>query len=207
MPAAIAIPLALGAGTATAGIVGAKLSSDASGKAADLTTQAANHAADVQGQGAKDTLAFQERAAQQDFLNAENAQHGNYDQFAARQGRLSTLGQMVGLKPFDIPAYRPLQQAPQTQAPGPMQGGPQAPPSYVAQPGAPALNPALMGGNTGVVNPNVTSMSSAFGSQPPAQANPSGQPMVTLRNQYGQTKQVPRQQASVYQGLGFQVVG
>ncbi len=143
MPAAIAIPLALGAGTATAGIVGAKLSSNAARDAAGLSTDAANHAADVQAQSARDALAFQRQQAQQDFNNAQAASRGNYDQWAARQGRLSTLGQMVGQKPFVIPAYVPMQQAPE-------QGPPQAvPPSG---------------------NPNVTTMGNAF---LPQQAGPS----------------------------------
>lgn len=117
MPAAIAIPLALGAGTATAGIVGAKMQSGAAEDAASLQTQAANHAADVQAKSAADALAFQKQQAAQDLANAQAAQQGNYNQWAARQGRLSTLGQMVGLKPFQIPAYVPIQSVPAAGAP------------------------------------------------------------------------------------------
>lgn len=147
MPAAIAIPLALGAGTATAGIVGAKLSSGAASDAADKQTQAANHAADVQAQSARDALAFQQQQAHQDFLNAQAASRGNYDQWAARQGRLSTLGQMVGSRPFVIPNYVPMQEA---------NGVPPAP-----SPGAPQTT----GAPVGYRNPNITTMANALRSR------------------------------------------
>ncbi len=139
MPAAIAIPLALGAGTAAAGLGGAYMSSSASKDAADMQTQAANHAADVQKQSADAALAFQKQQAAQDLANAQAAQRGNYDQWAAKQGRLSTLGQMVGMKAFQIPAYVPIQSAAQ-QTPN----------------GTP-MNQA---------NPNVTTMGNAFLRQP-----------------------------------------
>lgn len=99
MPAAVAIPLALGAGTAAAGI-----------GAAALQSSAAKDAASKQQASAADALAFQRQQAAQDFANAQVAQKGNYDQWAARQGRLSSLGQLVGMQPFNIPAYQPLQQ-------------------------------------------------------------------------------------------------
>lgn len=98
MPAAIAIPLAIGAGTAGAGIIGAKMQAGA-----------ADDAAQAQLQASREALAFQKQQAAQDLSNAQAAQRGNYDQWAAKQGRLSTLGQMVGLKPFQIPAYVPIQ--------------------------------------------------------------------------------------------------
>ena len=191
MPAAIAIPLAIGAGTAAAGVVGAKLQSGAATDAADINAQAANHAADVQAQSAANTLAFNQQQAQQAFNNAQAAQQGNYNQWAAKEGRLSTLGQMVGSKPFDIPAYVPLQQAP----------------PIATSTGTSNASPS----SGGTQNPNVTTMGAALNptatnSQTSAStAAPAG--MITLRNQYGQMKQVPQGQASVWQGLGYQVVG
>ena len=188
------MPIGIGAGTAIAGIVGGGaaitsgiLQSKATGNAADLQTQAANHAADVQAQSAANTLAFQQQQAQQAFNNAQAAQQGNYNQWAAKEGRLSTLGQMVGSKPFAIPAYVPLQQAPPIAAPTGTQNASTTP--------------------SDTQNPNVTTMGAAVTSTPgPAStAAPAG--MVTLRNQYGQMKQVPQGQASVWQGLGYQVIG
>jgi hypothetical protein len=71
---------------------------------------AATHAADLQSKSAADALAFQKQQAAQDFANAQTTAQANYGQWAARQGRLSTLGQMVGLQPFNIPAYVPMTQ-------------------------------------------------------------------------------------------------
>ena len=136
--ASTAIAIGLGVGTAGAGIYAANKSSGAATDAAQLQTQAANHAADVQKQSADAALAFQKQQAAQTLANAQSAQQGNYNQWAARQGRLSTLGQMVGLKPFQIPAYVPIQSVPDPTA---------APTS-----GAPA----------GYTNPNVTSMANAL---------------------------------------------
>ena len=144
MPAAVAIPLALGAGTATAGIIGAKMQSSAAKDAADLQTQAANHAADVQAKSAADALAFQKQQAAMDQARAEAAQRGNYDQWAARQGRLSTLGQMVGMKPFQIPAYVPIANL-----------------SQVTPNGIPSNQ----------VSPNVTTMGNAFLRMPSGSTN------------------------------------
>lgn len=191
------MPIGVGTGAAIAGLAGAGaavtggiLSSKGAGNAADLQTQAANHAADVQAQSAKDALAFQKQQAAQDLANAQSAQQGNYNQWAAKQGRLSTLGQMVGLQPFQIPAYVPIQDA-------------------TTQPSASATTPtAAATPPPDTQNPNVTTMGAAMNpasTQGQSGAAPSG--MITLRNQYGQMKQVPQQQASVWQGLGYQVVG
>ncbi len=152
------MPIGIGAGTAIAGIVGGgaalasgALQSHAAGNAADLNTQAANHAADVQAQSARDALAFQRQQAAQDFNNAQAASRGNYDQWAARQGRLSTLGQMVGQKPFVIPAYVPMQQAPDAPQ---QQANPQA-------------------------NQNLTTMGQAFLRQPNGPGGPLQRPVLT----------------------------
>lgn len=143
MPALLALPAFWGAvaagGSAAAGIYGANKQAGAAEDAAQLQTQAANHGADVQKQSADAALAFQKQQSAQDLANAQAASRGNYDQWAAKQGRLSTLGQMVGLKPFQIPNYVPIQSVPSPQAPPPSNGAPQ-----------------------GYTNPNVTSMAQAF---------------------------------------------
>lgn len=132
-------PLAGGAASGLGSIFGGKAQADAAKYAADVQSQAANHAADVQAKSAADALAFQKLQAHQDFLNAQAASRGNYDQWAARQGRLSTLGQMVGSKPFVIPAYVPMQEADGASPAAPTTGVPQ-----------------------GYPNPNVTTMGRAF---------------------------------------------
>ena len=171
---------------------GGKAQADAAKYAADQTTSAARYAADQQQKSTAAALDFQKQQAAQDFNNAQAAQQGNYNQWAAKQGRLSTLGQSVGLKAFDIPAYVPLQQA--------------APSASGIAPSGPTQNASTQPVDT--QNPNITTMGAAM-NQPASAQGQSGTPagMVTLRNQYGQIKQVPQQQASVYQGLGFKVVG
>jgi hypothetical protein len=189
------MPIGVGAGAAIAGLAGAGaavtggiLSSKATSNAADLQTQAANHAADVQAQSAANTLAFNQQQAQQAFNNAQAAQQGNYNQWAAKEGRLSTLGQQIGMQPFQIPAYVPLQQAPTMVAPTGTQNASATP--------------------VDTQNPNVTTMGAAMNPTTPAASPPApAAGTVTLRNQYGQMKQVPQGQASVWQGLGYQVVG
>lgn len=116
MPAAVAIPLITAAVTAGTSIAGAKMSSSAAKKAgetqaasaeraAQLQTEAANHAADLQAKAAAEALAYQKEQAQLDAARAEAAQRGNYDQWAAQQRRVSTLGEMLGLGARQIPAY------------------------------------------------------------------------------------------------------
>lgn len=176
--------LAAGGGAVTAGI----LNSGAAKDAASLQTQAADHAADVQAQSAANTLAFQQQQAQQARVDANTAAQANYNQWAAKEGRLSTLGQQIGMQPFQVPAYVPLSGLNGPSASAPTQASPSAAPTSA--------------------NPNVTTMGAAMNPTTPAASPPApAAGTVTLRNQYGQMKQVPQGQASVWQGLGYQVVG
>lgn len=116
MPALAAAPLlytaiagAAGAGaTAAAGIYGANKQSSAANNAAKLQTDAANQAAQLQSKSAADALAFQKDQAAQDLATTNATQKANYDQWAAREGRLSNFGQALGLAPRNTPAYQPL---------------------------------------------------------------------------------------------------
>ena len=179
--------LAAGGGAVTAGI----LNSGAAKDAASLQTQAADHAADVQAQSAANTLAFQQQQAQQARVDANTAAQANYNQWAAKEGRLSTLGQQIGMQPFQVPAYVPLSGLNGPSASAPTQASPSAAPTSA--------------------NPNITTMGAAMNqsnaASPSAAPSASQAGVVTLRNQYGQIKQVPNGQASVWQGLGYQVVG
>lgn len=89
-------------------IASAELQSSAAKSAADLQTTAATHAADVQGVSTQQALDFQKQQAAQDLASAQAASLGNYQQWAAKEGRMSSLGQSVGLAPFQIPAYVPI---------------------------------------------------------------------------------------------------
>lgn len=118
MPAAVALPIALGVGTAGAGIVGGVLQANAARDAAKLQTDAAGHAADVQAKSAADALAFQKQQAAQDLYTANQTQRANYDQWRARQGRLSNLAVLLGQRPFQIPDYVPITGADQVTPTG-----------------------------------------------------------------------------------------
>jgi hypothetical protein len=105
MPAAV--PIAVAAGPALAGLFGAKLSSNATGKATQLQVDAQNHAADLQAKSAADALAFQKAQAETDWQNSQVTNRANYDQWAAAEGRKSGLGALLGLGPREIPAFQP----------------------------------------------------------------------------------------------------
>lgn len=107
--AAMALWGAVGAGSvAGAQIYGAHKTSSAAKDAAKLQTDAANHAADLQKQSADAALAFQNEQAKRDYASAETTRHANYDQWVARERRISSLGDLLGLGPRDIPGYVPM---------------------------------------------------------------------------------------------------
>lgn len=112
MPAVLAIPAfwaavsAAGAGAAT--IYAANKSSNAARDSATLATNSANHGADLQKQSADAALAFQQKQADLDRLTAETNRHADYDQWAAQQRRIGSIGELVGLGPRDIPGYVPM---------------------------------------------------------------------------------------------------
>lgn len=99
----------IGAGIGLFGsLFGAHEQSSAATKAAQISSDAQLKAAAMQQQSAEEALTYEKQQAALTATNAEIAQHGNYDQYAARENRLGTLGQMMGLGPRDIPAYRPM---------------------------------------------------------------------------------------------------
>lgn len=66
---------------------------------------AQNKAAQLQAQAAAQALQFQREQAYRDQQNFNATQKANYDQWAAREGRLGTLGEMFGRGPRYIPPY------------------------------------------------------------------------------------------------------
>lgn len=100
------ISLAAAAATSGAAVYSANKQAGAAHEAATTTSQAATHSADLQSKAASDALAFSKQQAEVDARNQEQARKANYDQWAAREQRLSSFGQMLGLPSRDIPAYQ-----------------------------------------------------------------------------------------------------
>jgi hypothetical protein len=130
------MPIGIGAGTAIAGIVGG----GAAITAGAINAHAAGNAADDQLKANEDALQAQQ--ANQAYANqvAETNRRANYDQWAAREGQLSSVGQMLGLPARQIPDYVPLPPGASTAVPGssyqpPPVVSPGATPSVTAPPG------------------------------------------------------------------------
>ena len=113
MPAVIPIIVAVSAGSTVAA---AKMSSNAAKDAAKANasaldkstvtqTDAAKYAAELEDKRAKEALAFTKQQAETDFRNQELARKANYDQWLARESRVSDFGTRVGLPSRSIPAY------------------------------------------------------------------------------------------------------
>jgi hypothetical protein len=109
MPAGAAAPFFWGAIASAGGsVAAAAIGSHASGKAADKQVEATTRAAELQKQSNDEALAFQKEEARRAYIAAESDRHANYDQWAAGQRRLSTVGDLLGLGPREIPAYVPM---------------------------------------------------------------------------------------------------
>ncbi len=105
---AIAIASAIAAAASSgAAIYSAHKQSDTAETAAKLATDATTHGADLQKQSNDEALAFTKSQAEADYQNQEIARRANYDQTAAKQARLGTLGNMLGLPPPTMPDYVP----------------------------------------------------------------------------------------------------
>lgn len=143
-------PIVAAAAIAAAGGFGAAaLSSHAAGSAADTQaaaakdaadkqTAAANYAAEQQAKSTAEALAFQKQQAAQDQANFNSTSGANYGQWAAREGRLSSIGQALGLPARDIPAFVPsptLSSSQTAPTSGPMPSG-QQPSGNLSDPNA-----------------------------------------------------------------------
>ena len=102
-----AVGIGIAAGTAGAGIYAAHKTAGAAEDAAKLQTDAANHAADVEGQSTAEALAFQRQQAQYQAQQDEINRRANYDQWAAKQRKVGSIGQMLGLGGVEVPDYVP----------------------------------------------------------------------------------------------------
>lgn len=72
-----------------------------------IQARAAGKAAKLESQGADKTLLFQREQAARDQANFDATQKANYDQWAAREGRIGSLGELLGMAPRQIPGYVP----------------------------------------------------------------------------------------------------
>jgi hypothetical protein len=93
--------------TAGAQIYGAHKQASATNKAAQLQTDAANRSADAQLQSDREQRAYLEEQAKRDEARYETDRRANYDQWAAREGRIGSLASLVGMGPRQIPGYVP----------------------------------------------------------------------------------------------------
>lgn len=127
---ATAIALAALAASATAGgaIVSGAIGAHAASSAAATQAKASSDATAQQLQYEREALAAQTKAtdeslaytkgqASQNRADAETTREGDYEQWAAREGRLSTIGGMLGMPARQIPGYRAL--GPEQGAGGP----------------------------------------------------------------------------------------
>lgn len=137
------MPIGVGAGAVIAGIAGAGaattagvINAHAAGSAADKQVAATDHAADLQAASAAAALDYEKQQSALAATNANLTAKGNYDMWAAREGRLSTLGQQFGLPARTIPAYVPL--------------ATDASPAGAAAPSAPAASAATPSNATAV---------------------------------------------------------
>lgn len=130
---ATALTLAGIAATAGASVTSGYMAQHGAREAANAQTEAANHAADIQSKSAAEALAFQKQQAAQDLVTHNATAKANYDQWASRERRISSLGAALGLAPRDIPDFVPTPGP--TDAPAssgqtaPKPGAPGGPPS------------------------------------------------------------------------------
>lgn len=87
-------------------IYGANKAADAARYGVDAQTAAANHAADLNDEAAKRAETFSRQQAEVGWQGNEHTQKANYDQWAARQRAIATLGQSLGIN-YTLPDYAP----------------------------------------------------------------------------------------------------
>jgi hypothetical protein len=110
--AAALIPLIGGGISALGSVFGGKSQANAAQNAAEIQANAAKYATDAQTKSAQQALQFQQQQAAQSLATQNAIQKANYDLYANRQARLSTLGQTLGLAPMQIPNYVNIPGAP-----------------------------------------------------------------------------------------------
>lgn len=85
----------------------AQIQADAARETARLQTEAATKAAQLQKESSDAALGFTKQQALYGAQSAETDRSANYQQWAAKERRLGSIGEMVGLGQRDIPSYVP----------------------------------------------------------------------------------------------------
>lgn len=131
------MPLAAAAAiTGITGLIGAKVSSNATKAAATAQTNAVSQSAELQSKSNADTLAFQKQQAQNEWKNQELTRQANYNQAKARLSTIAGVGNEYGLSGISMPDYV-ASQDPQFGGPGTIAGA-TAGPGTGATPGVPS---------------------------------------------------------------------
>jgi len=93
--------------TAGSQLFNASMQSKSADNATRANVAAADRAARAQREAADKAEAFARQQAQNAYANDEAARRGNYEQWAATEGRRGTIGELLGLGKRNIPAYAP----------------------------------------------------------------------------------------------------
>lgn len=91
-------------GAATAA---ANINAQAQEQIAQMNANAQKYAADLAAKSSAAGLDFSKAGAENSFQNNEVSRAGNYDQWAAAQNRIGSVGKLLGFGDRVIPAYRP----------------------------------------------------------------------------------------------------
>lgn len=102
-----AAPALINAGT---NLYGQHAQIAASDRAAQIQSESAKYATDAQTKANDAALEYQRQQALHADQVAETDRHANYDQWAASQRRLQSVGDLLGAGPREIPAYVPTPQ-------------------------------------------------------------------------------------------------
>lgn len=86
-------------------LVGGILTNKANTDAANAAAEATKYAAQLQDEANRRAEIFSRQTAENQWLNSEAARKANYEQWAARENRISNLGVAMGMSARDIPAY------------------------------------------------------------------------------------------------------
>lgn len=99
----------IGAGIGLFGnLFGAHMQAETANNAAEIQAAALKYSADQQRAAQADALRYQEGQSGLDRATAETNRAANYGQWAARESRIGSLGQLAGLPQRQIPDYVPL---------------------------------------------------------------------------------------------------
>lgn len=124
------------AATAAGATASAAIGAHSASNAAKTQMQTANYAADQQKKAADDQLAYQRQQAENTYRQQEADRKANYDQWAARQSRLNSIGAALGYGAgTTIPAYVPIAD------PGYTTGSTPLPPTGMAGQARTTVNP------------------------------------------------------------------